>query len=390
MALFAILMASLILNVPAIGDDAGYQMPAATLSSPITVDGLFDDWSDMPGVTDRQGDAAPDHDIVRAKWYPDMSSSRMYMFCERLDGLTGKNNKPVDWDFFVYFDNASEKVSAHIHYHPESEQVDVNLYDESGNMIWRSKGKWGEDKYSADKVEFYVPISYIAGGVESGFQTDFHLESGLDRVPDNGYITISTAGTFPWFTGLMVLVWVALLVFLHKQKMHFYKFLAGSVGVFVFVMLLGSSIGEEILEKAVSWGMWALSGIMDGFSVLPSNSMVTVNHGQQAVSFIIDYECSGFIEILVYLSILLFYPLLSWWKKLMYAALGCLFIYAANLTRLLLISYSIRLFGTTVFFLSHTVFARILFFGLMVLLYYYVFTRMHIRKQRVGDIAYDR
>jgi exosortase family protein XrtG len=171
--------------------------------------------------------------------------------------------------------------------------------------------------------------------------------------------------------------------------MYFFKFLAGSIGLFIFMMLLGSDTGEKLLENAVTQGLALIAQITGSFSVLAANSMVTVYHGAQAVSFIIDYECSGYIELMVYLSILIFYPLFNWKRKTLYSVLGGLFIYIANLLRMLLISYSIKIFGTTVFFLSHTVFARVLFFGLMVWLYYYVFTRQHIRKQKVGDLSYD-
>lgn len=357
----------------------------------IVPDGSFSDWVGMPEIVDNTGDESPQLDIVSTKWFPDTISSNLYLYCERLDGLEGRHNnsKAVDWNFKVNFDAGGNKSTAFVDYHPESRQVAVRLVDGNGELIWRGKGKWGEDKYSANRVEFYVPLSYIVGSIQTGYQFDMNISSASDRALDTGSITVSTASTFPWMTAVMLMLWIVLLVFFNRQGMHFFKFIAGSVGLFMFAMILGSAIGEKYLENAVTWCLWLISQIPGSFSVFPGYSLVTVFHGIQAVSFIIDYECSGFIELLVFLCLLLFYPMFGARKKALYGVLGALFIFAANIVRLLFISFSIKAFGTPVFFLSHTVFARVLFFAMMVLLYYYVFTRPHIRKQKVGDLSYD-
>ena len=290
----------------------------------IELDGNFVDWESMPDIMDNAGDESPQSDIVSIKWFPDTVSSNLYLYCERLDGLVDKknNSKAVDWNFQVNFIAGGNQSIAFVDYHPESKQVTVKLKDEDNKLIWSGKGKWGEDKYTANRVEFYVPLSYITGNIQTGYQFDMSFSSESDRAPDSGFITVSTASTFPWLTAVLLVLWSVLIIFFHKQGMHFFKFIAGSVGLFVFVKMLGSAVGEDYLENAVTWCLWVVSQISGSFSVFPGYSLVTVFHGMQAVSFIIDYECSGFIEVLVFLCLLLFYPMFSAWKKALYGVLG--------------------------------------------------------------------
>jgi exosortase family protein XrtG len=365
-------------------------VPVQAFAESITTDGEFGDWTGKPGMQDRQGDGLPSADIIQAKWFPDSSASKLYLYCERLDGMNGdkKNPRAVDWNFQVGFSGDCGKNIAFVSYHPESRQVEVKLVDAFNRYLWSAKGKWGDDKYTANKVEFYIPLEFLAGSPASGYQFDMSFLSIPDRMPDCGFIKISTASTFPWTTTVLLFFWILILIFLHRQGMHFFKFIAGSVGLFLILMNFGTGFADKQLEYAVTWCLWLIGRFTGMYGTFPDYSLVTVYRGLQAVSFIVDYECSGFIEMLVYICLLTFYPVYGPLKKLFYGVGGMLFIFAANIFRIFIICLIIKVFGTQMFFFSHTVFARIIFFMLTVLLYYYVFTRPHILKQKVGDLTY--
>lgn len=186
----------------------------------------------------------------------------------------------------------------------------------------------------------------------------------------------------------LVLVWILAVIFLKKLNMHFFVFLIGSVGLFCFLMYIFTGYLEKYLAYGVTYCMGVIGKATGLFSAYSEYSMVMVQHRHQAVTFFVDYECSGLIEMLVYICLLVFYPIYRCKEKARLLVFGIVFIFVANVIRVFTICVIIRAFGNNMFFFSHTVFARILFFAFMLGLYYVVFTRPHILKQKVGDLTY--
>lgn len=187
---------------------------------------------------------------------------------------------------------------------------------------------------------------------------------------------------------LLIVLWILLLLLLRKLKIYFFVFVAGSVGMFLFVTYLGRDFLERQLEMAVTYSMWFVGNLTRLFNAYPQYSMITLYYRQEAISFFVDYECSGFIEMIVFISLLTFYPIYRWKGKLALAAAGTVYIYLSNVLRVFAICVIVKLFGPTLFFFSHTIFARLLFFFLTVTLYYVVFTRPHIIRQKVGNMVH--
>lgn len=187
---------------------------------------------------------------------------------------------------------------------------------------------------------------------------------------------------------ILFIIWILLLLLLTKLRLRFFVFILGCVGLFCFMMYLGKDTAEQYLEYAVTYCIWIIANATKLFHAFPDYSMVTSYYMSEAISFFIDYECSGFIEILVYISLLSFYPVYRLKRKLLLAFIGTLYIFISNIIRVFTICTIIKYFGPNLFFFSHTVFARVLFFSLMVGLYYVVFTKPHILKQKVGNMTY--
>ncbi|MDP4092062.1 MAG: exosortase family protein XrtG [Bacillota bacterium] len=189
------------------------------------------------------------------------------------------------------------------------------------------------------------------------------------------------------FVSFLLILWILLLVLLKRKNMAFFLFAAGSIGMFLLLMYMGTGTIESYLGYGVTYIMYIFGKVTGMISAYPGYLSVTVNYKLQAVSFFIDYECSGIIETLVYICLLSFYPLYSWRMKGFLAAAGAFYIFAANVARIFVICSIVKLFGPAAFFISHTVIARFLFFILTVILYYIVFTKPHILKQKVGEPA---
>lgn len=102
-----------------------------------------------------------------------------------------------------------------------------------------------------------------------------------------------------------------------------------------------------------------------------------------------DFECGGVIEILVFISLVAFFAVYRTWEKLLISFAGILWIIAANIIRLFSICLMINQFGNESYYMAHTIVGRLLFYALSIILYFYVFTRAQIRRQRVGEFGYD-
>lgn len=107
------------------------------------------------------------------------------------------------------------------------------------------------------------------------------------------------------------------------------------------------------------------------------------------ISLYVDFECGGVIEILVFISLVWFFAVYSVKEKFALSAVGVLWIMAANIIRLFSICLIINWFGNESYYVAHTIVGRLLFYALSIILYFYVFTRAQIRKQRVGEFGYD-
>lgn len=177
--------------------------PSIALASEISLNGNFDDWSGKPQLNDAPGDEAAFNDFSQVKWFPDNSEGKLFLYCERLAGSEKKGNKD-DWNVTVNFTTEMGNRRAYVLYHPSSRIVSVTLLDADGHFIWSAEGKWGEDKGSAKRIEFYVPLSYLVNSMKSGYQFNMLFTSGNDRVPDNGAVTVSSVSTFPWQSSIVL------------------------------------------------------------------------------------------------------------------------------------------------------------------------------------------
>jgi exosortase family protein XrtG len=156
----------------------------------------------------------------------------------------------------------------------------------------------------------------------------------------------------------------------------------------IMIYFSGNEI-EIILKKTISYIMFYLTLYLDDVTVLKEYFLINIilkNGG--AMSWIMDYECTGIVEILVYYSLLLFYPIRESWFKIKFFLIGTIYLIFANVIRLFVILCAVLMFGENVFYFAHIVLGRIVFFILVIILYYNVFTKKHIKQQIVGDL-YD-
>ena len=192
------------------------------------------------------------------------------------------------------------------------------------------------------------------------------------------------------FTVVCFLVWIYLLSVFTRGKLYFYQFIWGSVGLFVFMMMWIQPVAIRPLTNLVCSAA-GVAGRMTGFYESYSEySMLFVQHGSEAISLCIDYECSGIIEMMAYVSMLAFFRVYDWMQRIILSVLGCMMIFFANIIRLFVIGTTIYYFGNDAYYIAHTIVGRIIFYALSVILYYYIFTKSQIVKQNIGGFHYAK
>lgn len=192
------------------------------------------------------------------------------------------------------------------------------------------------------------------------------------------------------FIIIATVVWVYLLTVLHRAKLHFFKFLLGSVGFFLLAMVALQPVITVPLQKCVAAATGVFGNLSHMFECYYQYSLIFINNGKETISLYIDYECSGVIEMLAFISLLAFFPVYNLIEKCIVGVSGIIWIFLSNILRLILICALIYFFGNNMYFFAHAIFGRIIFYILTIILYFNVFTRSQIIRQKVGRFTYAK
>ncbi len=183
--------------------------------------------------------------------------------------------------------------------------------------------------------------------------------------------------------------WIYILTVFKRRKLEFYYFLLGSIGTFLFAFALLKGIMTEILTTMTCFLTGLLGNALGIFKAYTTHSILFVENADGPISLYVDFECGGVIEILVFISLIFFFAVYNLKEKICISLVGIVWIIAANIIRLFSICLIINQFGNESYYVAHTIVGRLIFYALSIILYFYVFTRAQIRRQRVGEFGYD-
>ncbi len=187
---------------------------------------------------------------------------------------------------------------------------------------------------------------------------------------------------------LFAITWIYILTVLSRSKLDFWKFCWGSVGLFILMMVWLQPIVLDSLTKAVA----SVSGILGGLTHMYSSyfqyGILFISNYGSSISLYIDYECSGIIEIMAFTALLWFFNVYSFYEKIVVNIFGFIWIFIANVIRIFIICALIYFFGNNIFYFAHTIFGRLVFYAFSIALYFLVFTKSHIIRQKVGSFNY--
>ncbi|MGL4450041.1 MAG: exosortase family protein XrtG [Sarcina sp.] len=188
---------------------------------------------------------------------------------------------------------------------------------------------------------------------------------------------------------LVVLIWLFLIRMFHKLNMLAFKFFTGSIGLFLITITFFRELLEILMGKLLFIVLSAVTTFTGLFEAFGSMNTVLINTPTGFISMNLTYECSGVIEILVFLSLAIFFPFRSNFKKIFLTLLGFLLLITSNIIRIIFIASISKIFGISIYPLTHMVLARILFFVLTISIYYIIFTKTHLKEYIFGGVTVE-
>lgn len=191
------------------------------------------------------------------------------------------------------------------------------------------------------------------------------------------------------FLGIIIIaVWLYILSVFKRCRLSFWHFIWGSFGLFIFMMIYLRPVLTMPLAQVVAAVSGLFGSITGMFSSYFKYGIILIDTMNGSISLIIDFECSGILEIMAFLSLLVFFDVYRPMEKLAVGVAGTLYIILANALRIIVICTIIHFFGVSAYHVAHTFIGRIVFYVLSVLLYFFVFTKTQVIRQRLGGFNY--
>lgn len=188
---------------------------------------------------------------------------------------------------------------------------------------------------------------------------------------------------------IMAVIWIALLYLTKKAGLQAWYILTGMIGFFLIGMIFIRPVITMPLAELVT----ALAGIFGKitgfFTPYFKYAVLFISTKNGTMTLQIDFECSGVIEILVYLAIILFFRVCTVSERTLMAVMGTLYLIVFNALRIILICTIVHFGGNNWYYVAHTFIGRIFFYAATVWLYYHAVTRPQIARMQVGSFSYD-
>lgn len=192
-----------------------------------------------------------------------------------------------------------------------------------------------------------------------------------------------------WMVPSIILIWIYLLTVLKRARLDFWYFILGSIGFFTITVILLQPLLLLPMQRAIA-AVTGLPGEWTGtYASYYEKGLLFISHNATQLSLYIDFECTGILETLAFLSLLWFFPVYQLYEKIAVSVIGTATIFLANVLRIFVICQMLYWGGERLYFMAHSFVGRFLFYAITIALYFYVFTRSQIVRQKVGAFSYE-
>ena len=189
---------------------------------------------------------------------------------------------------------------------------------------------------------------------------------------------------------VLTVIWLINLRIFYRVKNQAAFITVGMLGMFVLMMVFVRPWATQPLARIVAALAGFVGRITGIFTPFFKYGILFVATKTGSITLQIDFECSGIIEIMVYLSILTFYRVYTVSERAILSAVGFIYIIVSNALRIIIIATMIHFGGEDMYYIAHTYVGRIFFYGATIVLYFYVFTKSQVVRMKVGSFSYDK
>lgn len=187
---------------------------------------------------------------------------------------------------------------------------------------------------------------------------------------------------------VLIGVWIYIYYLMHKAQLKAWKYFWGACGLFIIMMVWVRPIMTQPLAEVVAAVAGVFGDITGMYTAFFKYGVLFVNAADGAITLQIDFECSGILEIMAYLALLVFFEAYNIFERIIVNVVGIFYIILANALRIAVICTIIYFNGIGAYHIAHTIVGRLVFYALTVILYFFVFTKAQIIRQKVGGFAY--
>lgn len=184
---------------------------------------------------------------------------------------------------------------------------------------------------------------------------------------------------------ISMIIWIFFIKMFHDLKMTAFKFYFGSIGLFSILLFFFRSYLEHGFKILLYYSLLFLSNITHLFYLNTlSNVVINVNNLTFSINF--SLQASTFISMTVFTSLICFFPLLYFKKRIYLFFLGNILIFLINILKSFTVILLIKLFSAYSLVMDFDVIGKLIFFALIIILYYFIFTKAQIKNQKVGEL----
>lgn len=192
-----------------------------------------------------------------------------------------------------------------------------------------------------------------------------------------------------WIVVVAIVMWIYLLTVFKRAKLDFWYFTAGSAGLFTVAIIVLQPVLMLPMQNAIAAVSGLLGELTKTYESYFEKGLLFISHGTTQMSLYIDFECSGIIETFAFLALLWFFPAYQFYEKIVVSVVGIIGIFIANVLRIFIICQMIYWGGQDMYFVAHSFVGRLVFYACTIALYFYVFTKEQVVRQKVGAFRYD-
>ncbi|WP_204121247.1 MULTISPECIES: exosortase family protein XrtG [Levilactobacillus] len=186
---------------------------------------------------------------------------------------------------------------------------------------------------------------------------------------------------------LGIVVWLYVLSVLKRARLSAFYFIAGSAGLFFILTSISRPYWVWFFTHAVIHGVALFNDVTNWCTIMYKMGLVYISNAGNSVIMSIDYECSGIIETCAFIALVAFFPMYKRKEKVFYALFGLIYIFLINVLRLSVVITFVHFGGGQTFFLAHSILGRLIFYVLIIVLYYNVFTYSQLAQGLYRDFV---